>query len=158
MALPILAGFALRGIGNLIKRRRNIQAMRGASLGRAINTQPQGPPTTPISQAATVDPSVVGTNQTRPLPGMSAGFDANVAAQNTQVDSGFGGGPTITSSGTGPSRDTDPAVLAARAKGEAQGQATLNTQGAAAKLGEESIARSRRRNKAQAALSTQALK
>ncbi|KKN17675.1 hypothetical protein LCGC14_0963340 [marine sediment metagenome] len=184
MALPALAGFALRGIGSLIKRRRGIQALRGASFGKAINTQPQGPPQGPVTGgtpglgSAAINPSVVGTNQTRPEPGMSAGFDANVAkaapGQNTTVGSQFGGGPTIGTTGSGRDmvaeraerirRSDEREARNASGAGQVQTQNVIQQpqlgqgEGQAAALGVASIARSRRRNRQQqATLSNAAL-
>lgn len=59
--LPLIA---LAGIGKLLQKRRSMrsmrsmQAMQGSAYGQAMNTQPQGPPTTALSQAATSGPQM----------------------------------------------------------------------------------------------------
>lgn len=167
MALPILAGFALRGIGNLISRRR---ALRGASFGRAMNTKPQGPPQTPITQAATQGPKntpgvIAGGAQIpriggpKDTPGIVAG-GAQIPNRsgNATIGSGFGGGPTIGTVESGRGQIQTQEVLSGQSIPR-QGGDPIGRGGEATALGEASIARSRRRNRQQqATLSNQALR
>lgn len=161
MALPILAGFALRGIGNLISRRR---ALRGASFGRVMNTQPQGPATTPISQAATTSPGIKG----NAAPGVVAGgAQAPIRPPGTGPKNAPGivaGGAQIPDRGNMLTNETRGETIGTidPGRGQVQTQEVLSGRdlggGEADRLGRESIARSRRRNLQQATLSNQALR
>lgn len=72
MMFPVpRAGLILGALGRLMQQYREktksssgMQGVRGAAFGSAINTQPQGPPTTAVSQAATTNPT--GTSSPRP--------------------------------------------------------------------------------------------
>lgn len=136
--IPI-AGLALGALGRLMQRRRasrTTQAAGGAAVGSAVNTQPQGPPTNAISQAATTSPTPPTAQGPRRRTGVERAAeqqreDAELRARSARKQQTLGG---VT-----------------------QQDATVDTSGLGAQMGRESRARARKRNlEQQAALGSAA--
>lgn len=156
-----LAGLALGALGRLVNSRR--QARAGASFGSAINTQPQGPPTNTVTQAATSDPTP---------PGLSARVTANRAARRQATETYVeglqagrsqqqppGGGPTksVGEQGRAGIGLTEGPISVTSGTSQTPGTAA-STGLTAGEIGAASVARSRRRNREQqAALSGAAM-
>lgn len=158
-----LAGLALGGIAALVNRRR--QARAGAAFGRAINTQPQGPPTNPISQAATSDPApqTMGTGgvvgRPGPPPGPQAPAIPTTIADPARIDPHGADwrrqqGPGTNAPGRGQQGGLVPVtrqleVTPPLSKPETprqQSPAAPDLSGLGAQMGRRLVARSRRKN------------
>lgn len=128
------------------RARRKRQQMAGAAFGRAMNTQPQGPATSTVTQAATTDPS------NRTYLGRSGKFTTVQLGQPGQPSTTPIGGQSQPASQTPTTSSTTP-----EAAGPMAAPAPDNS-GLAAQLGRESVTRSRKKNRSQqAALSGAAL-
>lgn len=125
--IPI-AGLALGALGRLMQQRRQqraLQGAQGAAHGTAINTQPQGPPTNAVSQAATTSPTPPTVQGPRRRTGAERVAeqqreDAELRARHARKQQTLGGA-------------TQQATAA-------------DTSGLGARMGRESTARARRRN------------
>jgi hypothetical protein len=156
-----LAGLALGALGRLANRRK--QARAGASFGSAINTQPQGPPTNSVSTAATSSPTPPSGGGTNLTPGF--GQTSFSSRQRMEVDTGRGASvrqllsTAATSGDSGGEqgrasalRAMDPAQRSReierirREHASSRGSKTSPDEGLAARMGAESVARSRKRN------------
>lgn len=118
MPLPLipLAGLALGGIAKLIQRRR--QGFRGSAFGQAVNTGNQTP-TNSVSTAATQDPNTAQT---------PAGQANTATTQPVGQTVAIGQAQPAAQPATGPQ------------------QARPAAQPSAARLGEEAIRKSRKKN------------
>jgi hypothetical protein len=131
-----LAGLALGALGRLVSKRR--QARAGAAFGSAINTQPQGPPTNAVSQAATTSPM--------PPTVKSAGQPTGLERQGYQENAGDEASkapPSIVRPATGPVQQNVSRDAAQTANPEL---AAPPEAGLGARLGAASKARDRRKN------------
>ena len=186
-SLTPLPGNALGGIGNLIKRRRGIA---GSAFGKAANTQPQGPPTNPISDESG---PLRGIGSPSGIASAHSGLFGSKGLSSTALASNVAGGPfgsknlvpgsTVTTpsttigaetgsqfqpgrTGVGNQVEVSPGrFYTPRGGGGSSGPETpaapapIDNSGLAARLGAESIARSRKKNRQQqAALSSQAMR
>lgn len=155
-----LPGNALGGIANLVKKRRGIA---GSVFGKAANTQPQGPPTNPLSQAATSSPQVGAATIGGPQVSDAArGATAGKSVVPQQSETGQAGTSSFQPRRTGIGKQVEVSpgrFFTPRGDSGTTTPAPADNSGLAARLGAESIARSRKKNKEQqSALSSQAIK